>query len=1074
MAEDAPGNPIARLLVANRGEIAIRILRAADEAGMAAVAVYAEDDADSLHARAAPTAHQLTGTGPAAYLDVDGIVAAAKATGCDAVHPGYGFLSEDPTLAERCAEAGIRFVGPRPEVLRLFGDKAAGRALAERCGVPILRGSAGAIDIDDAAAFLSGLGPGGAMMIKAVAGGGGRGMREVRSPDELDAAWERCRSEALSAFGNGDLLVEELAQHARHVEVQILGDGTGEVSHAGERECSLQRRNQKIIESAPAVGLDPAVRADLLAAAVTMAREISYDGIGTFEFLVHDEGFAFIEANPRLQVEHTVTEEVTGLDLVRISLDLGAGASLAQLGLLQDDVPVARGVAIQARVNMESLAADGTVQPSGGVLEVFEPPTGPGVRVDTFGYNGYRTNPRYDSLLAKIVARADSMASAVARACRALDDLRVDGVTTNARFLAAVLRHPDVVAGRVTTRFVEEHLTELLEAAPAADRPAAAVDPASVVAPLQGLVIELLVAVGDLVGRGTEIAVLESMKMQHVVRASSTGVVRHVAATVGDTVGEGELLVAIEPEDVYVEVAAEDRTVDIADIPPRLEALLEHRAKGLDENRPEAVARRHANGGRTAYENVADLCDDGSFVEYGALVVAAQRQRRTPEELIRKTPHDGVVTGTGRVNGERCVVVAYDYTVLAGTQGHWGHKKVDRMLKLAHEWRMPVILFAEGGGGRAGDTDPIGVSYLDTPSFRLLGRLSGLVPLVGITNGFCFAGNAVLLGSCDVIIATKDSNIGIGGPSMVEAAGLGSFSAKELGPHDVHVLNGVIDISAADEAEAVALAKRYLSCFQGPQADWTCDDQRLLRHILPENWRRVYEVRSVIETLADTGSVVELRPEFGRTMVSALCRIEGRPVGVLANDPKHLGGAVDTDGSDKAARFMQLCEAFRLPVVALCDTPGIMVGPEAENSGLVRHASRAIVIGANLTVPLVTIVLRKGYGIGAQVMAGGHFGAPLFTVSWPGGEFGPMGHEGTITLSHGAELEAIEDLDERARIYNELVAELYEESGAIGVATVWELDDVIDPAESRTWIRAALEAAEQRRPDKALAYIDTW
>lgn len=1064
---------IDRVLIANRGEVAVRLLRGISAAGATAVVAHAEDDAETLAVRLAGERHALVGAGPAAYLDADRLVEAALAHHCDAVHPGYGFLSEDAAFAEACERAGVAFIGPDPAVLALFGHKARARELARSLEVPVLRGTATAVDLDEARGFLAELGPGASVMVKAVAGGGGRGMRVASDPDELASAWERCRSEAEAAFGDGALMVEQFAARARHIEVQVIGDGTGAVSHLGERECSLQRRNQKIIEIAPAPNLGATRRAEIHRAAVALASHVRYRGLGTFEFLAFDGGFAFLEANPRLQVEHTITEEVTGIDLVRTSVDLARGATLADLDLTQDRVPVARGTSIQARVNMETIEADGTVLPSGGRLDAFEPPTGPGIRVDTFGYPGYETSPRYDSLLMKVVATDRTHPEAIRRLRLALDEAVVAGVATNVDFLAAVLDHPQVREGTVTTRFVDEHREELLARMPAREAPSTG-DVDGVVAPLQGSVVEVLVAPGDAVAAGTPVIVLESMKMEHVLRTDRSGYVRAVAAPAGTTVSAGSVLVEVDPAEVDVELEAVTEEVDLDHVRPDLAAVLDRKAKLLDAARPEAVAKRHAGGKRTAWENVEDLCDDGTFREFGGLVVAAQRKVRSFDELVDRTPRDGIVTGIGKVNGESCTVLAYDYTVLAGTQGYWGHKKKDRMLQVAREARTPVIVFTEGGGGRAGDTDPISVSALDTPTLAYLADMSGHAPTIAITSGYCFAGNAVLLGLCDVVIATRDANIGIGGPAMVVEAGLGDLHASEIGPHDVQTRSGVIDISVEDEEEAVAVARRYLSYFQGPTDDWTCQDQRALRSAIPENRLRAYDVRRVIELLADDGSVLELRPEFGLTSVTSLARIEGRPVGIIANNPMHLAGAVDTDGADKVARFLQLCDAYDLPIVSLCDTPGIMVGPDAEGTGLVRHASRTIAIGANVTVPFVTVVLRKAYGIGAQVMAAGHFRAPLFVVSWPTGEFGPMGMEGTIRLSHRKELAAIEDPEARDRYFRTLVDELYERSNALGVATAWEIDDVIDPAESRAWILSALDAARQTRPARKQPYLDTW
>jgi len=464
-------------------------------------------------------------------------------------------------------------------------------------------------------------------------------------------------------------------------------------------------------------------------------------------------------------------------------------------------------------------------------------------------------------------------------------------------------------------------------------------------------------------------------------------------------------------------------------------------------------------------------------VEYGPLVVAGQRQRRSLDELIERTPADGVVVGVGRIGGRPVGVVAYDYTVLAGTQGFQGHRKQDRLFAVAARSRLPLVIYAEGGGGRPGETDHPGVAGLDVPTFAGLARLSGLVPLVGIVSGRCYAGNAALLGLCDVIIATADANIGMGGPAMIEGGGLGVFAPEDIGPVDVQTANGVVDLAVADEAEATAAARRYLAYFAGRAApgERGCADQRRLRHLVPEDRTRVYEIRPVLETLADTGSVLELRPAFGRTMVTALARVDGRAIGVVANDPMQLSGAIDADGADKAARFLQLCDAFDLPVLFLCDTPGIMVGPDAERTALVRHVSRLFMVGANLDVPAATIVLRKGYGLGSMTMAAGGFKEALFCVAWPTGEFGGMGLEGAVRLGFRRELEAIADPAERERFYAAKLAALYERGRATSAATAFEIDDVIDPADSRRWITATLTATPPpARPGKKRPFIDTW
>ncbi|MGH6999679.1 MAG: carboxyl transferase domain-containing protein, partial [Phenylobacterium sp.] len=503
-----------------------------------------------------------------------------------------------------------------------------------------------------------------------------------------------------------------------------------------------------------------------------------------------------------------------------------------------------------------------------------------------------------------------------------------------------------------------------------------------------------MVQVGDEVREGQPLFVMEAMKMEHVIAADASGVVRLVAVGEGDTVFEDHALAFIEPAEVAGGAVTGEEAVDLDHIRPDLAEVLERHRLTLDEARPDALARRRKTGQRTTRENIDDLCD--SFTEYGALTVAARRRRNTVDELIAQTPADGMVMGLGAVNSDRfaedkarVAVMAYDYTVLAGTQGSHNHDKLDRMSEIAARWRLPTVFFTEGGGGRPGDTEGGGF----VRGFEFWGRLSGAVPLVGIASGRCFAGNAAILGCCDVIIATKDTALGMGGPAMVEGGGLGVFRPEEIGPIKVMQANGTIDVLADDEAHAVQLAKQYLSYFQGPVADWTCADRRLLRRAIPENRLRVYDIRKVIELIADEGSVLELRPKFGLAMVTAFIRIEGRPVGVFANNPQHIGGAIDSDASDKAARFMQLCEAFDIPLLSLSDTPGNMVGPEAEKTGLIRHCSRLFVIGANLTVPLFSVILRKSYGLGAIAMTGGSYQASMFSVSWPTGEFGGMGLE---------------------------------------------------------------------------------
>ena len=1129
------------VLIANRGEIAIRIARAASELGLRTVAMHSEDDAASLHIRAADEVRPLDGIGAAAYLNEEAVVQAAKDAGCGAIHPGYGFLAERASFARRCDDAGIVFVGPKIEHLELFGDKGRARAAAVAAGVPVLNGLDHAVSLGEARDFLDSL-DGGAMIVKAVAGGGGRGTRVVDNADDLEATYRRCQSEARASFGVEDVYVEEYLAWARHVEVQILGDHGGNVAHLGERECSVQRRYQKVVEIAPAPCLDDDLRNAIIDSAVRFAENERYANLGTFEFLVDasDTGaerpFVFIETNARLQVEHTVTEEVTGVDIVQSQIGLAQGASLSDLGLDHPATAKPRGFAIQTRVNMETFGEDGTVRPASGTLTAYEPPTGPGVRTDGFGYAGYRTSTAFDSLLAKVIAHSSArdFSAAIARTARALSEFRLEGVGTNIPFLRNVLAHDDFAAGRIHTRWVDEHMAEL--AVPSANSPqrfaaataetqqadgyaGARVDTSDPLAlfdhdarvkaeqgatadqlpeepaiagpegatglssPIQGTIVSLDVAVDDEVRRGQQVAVVEAMKMEHVIAADRDGVVRQITMAAGDVVREGYPIVFIEEAEVTGDATAAAEELDPDYIRPDLELAYERHAYVLDENRPEAVAKRYARGYRMPRENIEQLADPGSFKEYWPLIVARQHTRHDMETLRKNTPADGLIAGLCTINADlfgeeaaRAMLVHYDYTVLAGTQGGRNHYKQDRMFELAERFRIPLILFGEGGGGRPGDDSKgPGVAF-DTDTFTQFSKLSGLVPLISVINGRTFAGNTALVACCDVIIATERTTVAMGGPAMIEGGGLGIYTPEEVGPMSFQVPNGVVDLLAKDEEEAVEVAKRYLSYFQGSVAEWEAHDQRRLRHVVPENRLRLYDMKEIVHTIADVGSVLEIREKFGIGVITAFIRVEGHPMGVIANNPHHLAGAIDSDGADKGARFIQLCDAFDIPVLSLMDCPGMMVGPDVERTALVRHCVRMFNAGANLTVPLFGVVVRKAYGLGVQAMCGASSLVGFFTVAWPTAEFAGMNIEGSVKLGFRKELAAIEDPEERRLEFERRVARAYEGAKAINAGVGGGLDDVIDPADTRSWIASSLKRMPPKVPrtGKKYPYIDTW
>ncbi|MCX5043847.1 ATP-grasp domain-containing protein [Aldersonia sp. NBC_00410] len=1045
-----------RLLIANRGEIALRIIRTARELDLETVAIYSEDDADSPHVRAADEAIALSGVGATAYLDIAAVCDAVKRCGADLVHPGYGFLSENAAFARAVTDAGAIFVGPGPDHLELFGDKAAARRCAVAAEVPVLPATDAPATVADIRAFFAAHPDG--IMVKALAGGGGRGLRAVRTADAVEAAVRACATEAHAAFGSDAVFAEALVRRARHIEVQIASDGSTAIA-IGDRDCSVQRRNQKVIEIAPAPHLDRDLRRAMHDAAINVCASTRYRGLATVEFLVTDTGFTFLEVNPRLQVEHTVTEAVTGIDLVAVGLRIALGDELTALELPRH---TARGTAVQARVNMETMSADGSVIATTGTLQAFTPPTGPGVRVDTFGRVGLSPSPRFDSLLAKVIVHtpAESLATAARKADAALAEFVIDGVPTNLEFLRAILQDDEFRAGGVDTRFLDRRAADFAATVPHAEPMEHAVDlrpgEHALRASMAGTVFEIADEGAELAANAP-VVVLEAMKMQHVLTVDAAARVLRVLVVPGQVVRPGE------PLALYTMTGADTETdsaqADLDTIRPDLAEILHRHDVTLDKARPDAVAKVHARGRRTARENIADLVDEGSFVEYGPLAIAAQRARRTEEDLIANTPADGLVCGVATVGaaefgaGAEVAVLSYDYSVLAGTQGARNHAKTDRILELAARKRVPLVFFPEGGGGRPGDTDiPPGAS-LDVPTFRAMAALQGRVPTVAIVSGRCFAGNAALAGVCDVLIATRDANIGMGGPAMISGGGLGEYRPEEIGPIDVQRSNGVVHVVASDEAHAVALAKQYLSYFQGSRTNWDAPDPRLARHVVPENRLRAYDVRRAIEAIADVGSVLELRRDYGVGIVTALVRVAGAPFGMVANSSHHLGGAIDAEAADKMADFVQLCESFRLPIVALCDTPGFMVGPETERTAAVRRFGRMFVTGARITVPYGMVILRKAYGLGAMAMAAGSLRAPDFTIAWPTGEIGAMGLEGAVRLGFRKELDAKTDHAERAQLFDQLVELAYQHGKALNAATNFELDDVIDPADTRTWIQ---------------------
>ncbi|HEX3588143.1 MAG TPA: carboxyl transferase domain-containing protein [Pseudonocardiaceae bacterium] len=1036
------------LLIANRGEIAVRILRAARESGLRTVAVAPADDEGSLHVLRAGEFHRLPGAGVAAYLDGSAILAAARATGCGLIHPGYGLLSENAAFARACAAEGVTFVGPSPDVLDLFGDKTAARAFARQADVPVIPGTDGPTTLAQARTFAEAHGP---VMVKAVAGGGGRGMRVVGTLSELDEAFERCAGEAVQAFGNGDLYVEALVPSARHIEVQIVADGTGAVQHLWERDCSIQRRHQKLVEIAPSPALDSALRDRLLMAAVRLAAAARYTGVGTVEFLVSGDDFWFLEVNPRLQVEHTVTEEITGVDLVRTQLKIALGIDIGFAA-----TPRGTGFAVQTRVNLETLDADGTTHPHAGTLTAFTPPSGPGVRVDTYGYTGYRTSPRYDSLLAKVIARGDDALAAVGRAQAALAEFQIDGVPTNIPVLRAILRHPDVAAGRAGTSFVADHAAEF--AAPHTAVEPVAVDGLVVVsAPMDGTVASVDVAEGDVVGPGARLAVLEAMKMEHVVRADRGGVVRSVAVGKADTVAEGAALVYFVPDDAASAVSKDEADHDVW--APEVEEIRRRRSRAYDMGGPDKIARQHATRRFTVRERIALLADPESFREIGVLTGFAEYDAAGGLTSILPA---NFVAGTARIDGRQVVLGADDFTVRGGSGDAAIHAKQVYAEQYAREMRLPVVRLLDGasGGGSVKMAQEAGFTYVPVnPAWDAVVDNLSLVPVVAACLGPTVGlGAARLVMSHLAVLVAGTGQLFTAGPPVVRGATGEDLTKEELGGVDVHRSNGAVERFAATEEEAFDILRRFLSYLPGsvfelpPVVEYADPvDQRLLGAV-PRDRRVPYRIEPILDAIFDEGSVFRYA-EYGGSMVTALARLAGHPVGVLATDP-FRGATMSVEGAQAVTRLVDLCETFHLPVVSLTDQAGMTIGAAAERRATIRHGARAIAAVYQARVPQAELILRRVYGVGGAGIVNRHRASR--TWAWPSADWGSLPVEGGVEAAFRAQLAASADPEaDIARLRAQLAAI----ASPFRTAEHFGVQDLIDPRVSRTllceWVRDA-------------------
>ena len=1129
---------LTRVLISNRGEIAIRIAKAAAALGMESVAVYTPVDVQSLHTRCATEARETgtrqPGDAVGAYLDIDALIEIARTSGCDCVHPGYGFLAENAAFAERCAAAGVTFVGPPPAALSLFGDKIRARRLAASLTIPVLPGSTAPVQTAREAEEVAGA-SGYPVMLKAAAGGGGRGMRAVESAAHMAEAFARCRSEAEAAFGDGALFVEKLLARPRHVEVQVLADAGGNVVHLYERDCSVQLRHQKVVEAAPAPALDAAIRQAVLDAAVSLIRAADYAGAGTVEFLVAPETgeYFFIECNPRIQVEHTVTEQVTGIDLVEAQFQLAAGATLISLGLGdQRAVPEPRGFAVQARV----------VATGPGTLAAYKEPSGPGVRVDACGYLGYTPPPQFDPLLTKVVGSSNSsasFASAVERTLRALDEFHIAGLPTNLPALRAILRHPRVRAGDARTTLLEEDpvLSATEERGDAHDRRdtiaflerhAATVgtgrgtppgvsatapppldvgaDQRAVECPVTGSLVEFRAAVGAAVAAGEPLAVVNAMKMESVVAAPCAGTVQATLSLhPGDGVTAGQVLMVLTPGDATESESAprtakgetEGWTPVLEDVAVMRRFAHERLAPGSDDP---GVVRQRSRGQLTCRERIGLLLDEGTFREVGS--VAGFASYDEAGKVTDFTPAN-MVGGWGKIDGRPAVVCADDFTSRGGHADGAIAAKSGYLDRLALELRIPSIRLLDGssGGGSVAAMVPAQKQAGESSAKESTGAITAGRPRVAGGGGSFLPGHlgssmyAEQLASVPVVNLLLGSVVGIGaakavlghfsvmvrdvaqlfvaGPPVVQHAMGYDVSKEDLGGWHIHCRNGSVDNPAETEEEAVALTRGFLSYLPSnvyepppvlPPNPTDPPDRRAeeLLDLIPRKRATTFDVRTAIRLMADTDSFFEIGPLWGTDQVTGFVRFNGHPLGVIASDSRHAnGGALTADGCSKLTRHLDLCDVFHLPILNLIDNPGFAVGLEHERTGTIRRGAEWMIAFAQVGVPIFTVLMRRSFGV-----AGNNYATPRarpsVRVAWPAVDAGGIPPEGGIEAAYKRQLAEAED--PRA-LRAELMARIESARGPVGPLSKFEIEEMIDPRDTRAlvceWVETAYKLVSQ-------------
>eukprot|EP01062_Namystynia_karyoxenos_P016249 TRINITY_DN15922_c0_g1_i1.p1 TRINITY_DN15922_c0_g1~~TRINITY_DN15922_c0_g1_i1.p1 ORF type:complete len:1193 (+),score=339.90 TRINITY_DN15922_c0_g1_i1:98-3580(+) len=1097
-ASAATGLPWSKVLVANRGEPACRILRALREIGVPSVAVFAEDDAQCMHVRMADEAVPLKGKGPPAYLDAAAIAAAAAVCGAQAVHPGWGFLSEDAAFARLLAARGLTFVGPLPDALECFGDKSRARALAVRCDVPVLPGTTSPSSLSDCTAFFAAQPPGSAVMLKAAEGGGGRGMRPVHSAADLPAAYESCQREAQAAFGKDSVFCELLLRRPRHIEVQCLGDGSG-CATLWERDCSLQRSRQKVVEIAPCPGMSAELRQRLCGYARRLMGATSYRGLGTVEFLVTG-GLGpgavayFLEVNPRLQVEHTVTEEISGVDLVHAQLRLAAGAPLAALGLPNDAAAAPAVCSVQCRVTMEQVGPDGSVTPVARPITAYLPPSGRGVRVDGCGYAGWSPSPRYDSLLAKLICTAPTLAQAAARCRSALREFAVAGPPTNIAHLSVALGLPAFAQNQLHTEFLADHAAAISSGArgfdaarahPAAAGPAPQQAEAEVEveggvrAQLAGTVAEVSVTPGAVVRKGDPLCILMAMKMETVVAAPHAGVVERVCVSVDSDVAAGQLVAVVSPASGAAAAAGPAAASAGQGAEPWSEELQELAQRRRLVREGDAMRRAEAKkqGKLNVHERIERILDGGSFREVGATTGKFTYDPETGKMTGLVSPM-AVVTGRGTIGGRPVVLGGDDFTVRGGSaEGSLGSDKRGHVEKLARELRVPVVRLIDGnsGGGSVGlysssdqrgrqrgfDASKGGTYVPNYPGYSAQIKLLSEIPVASILLGPVVGMGAARAVACHFSVIVKGlAQLMVAGPPVVRHATKENLTKEQLGGSAICSASGAVDNVAESEGDAYNQVRQWLSYL--PSSVWelapriTTGDpagraDSELRSLIPRNRRRHFDVRRAINGIVDRDSFFEVGAGWARGVVTGFARLDGWSVGLIAGDGRFNGGALDAPGTWKLRRHVDLCELFHVPLLNLVDMPGFVVGSEAERTAVIRHGMGFLSAMYSSELPRFTVILRRAFGVAGQALVGSEEGRHSGTaqkVAWPSADWGSLPLEGGVEAAYGRMLRSQPDKGEKMRA--EIMGAMEKIRSPFRTADGFGVEDIIDPAQTRS------------------------